>query len=101
MSRTLGGLAAILLAVPQLGASDEAKPAASQVKALQEEYRQAQEAFLKQLKAAKTDAARKEAQKRSPDTRALARRLFRVAAEQPSEPATLDAYTWVLSHVYG
>lgn len=99
MRRIVIGSLALLVALPLVWADDPAKPPGEQVKAIEADYNKAFEAWRKELKAAKTPEARKEASTKAPKVADFARRMVAVAEKHPKSPAALEAYTWVVSNV--
>jgi thiol-disulfide isomerase/thioredoxin len=91
---TLGLIAAALSAV----AEDRTASPPAQYRALVREYQDAQAVFFKALGAAKTDVERREALAGKPDPADYADRFLALARANPSDPAALDALSWVLTY---
>jgi hypothetical protein len=103
MIRMIGGVLALVLALPAPGAED--KPASKppsprqQYEALVKEQTDAQEAFFKEYRQAKTDAERQKlSQEKYPRPERLAPRFLELAEKNPKDPVAVDALVWVVSN---
>jgi hypothetical protein len=94
----------ILLTATGLSARDEPKEKppptpADQVKALEAEYKEAMDAYVKAMNAAKTPEERQQAARdKSPQTVKFAKRFLEIAEKNPRDPAAVDALVWVVIH---
>src|SRR5262245_56589770 len=104
-SAILGGLVSLLwLAAVGSWAADEPTPStpAEKYRALVKAHEQAQEEFSKAYSAARTDEERQRVSKElgpksTPDH--YAGKFLALIRESPKDPATLDAFRWMLSRV--
>jgi hypothetical protein len=103
VSRMLIAIAALLVGLPALRALDQppekappAKPQtpAEQFRALSKEYSDAQNAFFKAYRAAKTDAEREKLSFPSADKQG--KQIFELAKKHPHEPFAVDALIWLV-----
>jgi hypothetical protein len=99
MTRTLAGTLVLLALMPAARALDEPKKPptpAEQVRALQREYNEQQQAFQKAIREAKTQEDRNKVfQEKYPRPDKFAPRFLEVAEKNPRDPAALDALVWV------
>jgi hypothetical protein len=106
MRRIVLGAWLLLACVPALQARDDAKDKAKpdkpgtpaeQVKAITQEYTQAQQDFFKVYNEAKTDAEKQKlVQEKYPRADKYAERFLKVAEEHPKDPAAVTALVWVV-----
>jgi len=97
-----GAAAALLLAAPLAARQDpppkeSSKPEgtpAEQVKAIQKEYEQVQEEWVKAFRAAKTPEERQKV--KFPEPEQYAARMLAVAEKHPDDSAAVDALAWTL-----
>jgi hypothetical protein len=106
MHRIVGGVLALLLALPGARAGDEpkGKPATprEQYNALVKENQDQQQAFSKAFGAAKTQEERdKIIKEKYPKPEKLAPRFLELAEKNPKDPAALDALAWVVNNDRG
>jgi hypothetical protein len=97
--------AALLVGLPSWGVADQPKepPAPAkpqtpeeQFKALAKEYNDAQQAFFKSARAAKTDEERKKLVR--PSVEKYEKQIFELAEKNPKDPFAVDALLWVVQH---
>jgi hypothetical protein len=104
MIRTTIAALVVLALAPPLWALDPDKPKeaatpAEQVKALEHEYQEADAAFMKAYRAAKTNQERQKIlQEQRPQPQQFAERFLKLAAAHPKDPAAVDALAWVVAH---
>jgi hypothetical protein len=106
MNRMIGGVLALVLALPALGAEDKSanKPLTprQQYEALEKEQRDAQQAFFAEYGKAKTDAERQKLIKEKyPRPDKAAPRFLELAEKNPKDPAAVDALVWVVTSTNG
>jgi hypothetical protein len=104
MTRTLAGPLVLLALVPALRALDEPKKPqtpAEQVRALEREFREQQQAFQKAFREAKTQEEKQKAfTEKYPQPAKLAPRFLEVAEKNPKDPAAVDALVWVVRNAF-
>jgi hypothetical protein len=104
MTRILAGPLVLLALGPALRALDEPrKPptAAEQVRALEREFREQQEAFQKAFREAKTQEEKQNVfQEKYPQPAELAPRFLDLAEKHPKDPAAVDALVWVVRNAF-
>src|SRR5947208_800698 len=103
MIRITGAALTLLALAPAVGALDDGKPnaptPAERVKALEREYKDAQDAYRKALDAAETKADKQKVfEAKYPQPGKYAERFLQVTEEHPKDPAALDALTWVVAN---
>jgi len=112
MKRLVLGLTAVIMAgllSSQLGlradepSKDKSKPdAAKELSALQKEWAEAQEAFRKAYKEAKTDEERQQVVKeKRPNTADFADRFLKLAESDPDSSEGMQALAWLLNYGAG
>jgi hypothetical protein len=107
MSRIVGGVLALALVLPALGAADKpgdgkAASPEQQYQALAKEFTDAQAAFMKAYRAAKTQEERQKViQEKYPDAEKAAGRFMELAGKYPKDPAAVSALVWVVTHYQG
>src|SRR5207253_7673917 len=109
MRRIIGGVLVLLLALPALRADDEPKnkakekppSATEQYQALLKEAQEAQQAFMRALREAKTpEERRKLLQEENPRNR-LAPKFLELAEKLTKDSIALDALIWIVSDTNG
>jgi len=105
MLRIAGGLVIFLLALPVLAdddkPKDKPKTPAEQVRAVIDEYQDAQIAFSKAYRAAKTDEERQKILKeKNPDSTKFADRLLAIAEKNSKDEAAVEALVWVATNTH-
>jgi hypothetical protein len=103
MSRIVGTLLILLLALPPAWAEDKPKDPPQtpkeQYAALVKEYSEAQQAFFKVLQEAKTPEERaKVMAEKQPKPETYAPKFLELAEKNPKDPVAFDALTWVMSN---
>ena len=73
----------------------------AQVQALENEYNAATQSFMKEYRAAKTDAERNKLFSKYPQPDKYAPRFLKIAQAHPDDPAAIEAYVWLLSRTRG
>jgi hypothetical protein len=108
MVRIVGGVLALLLAMPALWAEDKPKdkdkpatPAEQQYKALRAEYQKAQSAYQDALRAAKTPEERQKVVREKNPSPKLASQFVTLAEKYPKDPVAVDALIWVITNRFG
>jgi hypothetical protein len=106
MKRMVGGLLALLLALPMLAAEEKPKDKPQtpeeQYKALLKEYADEMKAFQDAYSAAKTQEDKNKVfQEKYPKPDKLAPKFVELADKNPKEPVALDALTWVVNNNRG
>jgi hypothetical protein len=104
MTRILAGPLVLLALGPALRALDEPKKpptAAEQVRALERQYGEQQEAFQKAYREAKTQKEKQKVfQEKYPQPARLAPRFLEVAEKNPRDPAAVEALVWVVRNAF-
>jgi hypothetical protein len=99
--RLLLGFLGLLAAAPVLAARDGLSPA-EQVKALEAEYKEAADAYLKAMRGAKTPEEREQVVRdKSPQPDKFAARFMEIAEKNPKDPAAVDALIIVVTYARG
>jgi hypothetical protein len=103
MSRILGGVLAVMLALPALAADDKPKDKPQtpkeQYQALVKEYNDAMQEFQKAYGAAKTQEERNKVfNEKYPKADKLAPKFLELAEKNPKDPAAVDALLWVINN---
>src|SRR5262249_40666414 len=103
MTRILGFLLVLVLASPALRADDkpqdkDKRSPQEQYDALMKEYSEAQQAYYKALREAKTDDERKKAAELSPKLEKLAPQFLELALKNPKDRFAVDALTWIVTN---
>jgi hypothetical protein len=109
MHRIVGGVLALLLALPGARAGDEPKgkpdkPATpqEQYRALVKEYQDQLEGFSKAYQAAKTQEERNKIfQEKYPQPDKFAPKFLALAEKNPKDPAAVEALVWVVNNTGG
>jgi hypothetical protein len=104
MSRIVGGILFLLLALPALRAEDKPKPAtpAEQYQALVAEYQKAMNAYQEAARNAKTPEERQKVfQEKYPYRDKLAPKFIELAENNPKDPIAVDALVWVMTGTSG
>lgn len=83
---------------PTLGAESSKASPAEQVAAIRAQLEAARADYLRKLEKASTTEERNQLMKEVPEPGPFAERMLRVAEENPSDPAALDALLWVVSN---
>jgi hypothetical protein len=100
MTRTLVGTLVLLALAPALRALDEPKKPptpAEQVRALEREFREQQQAFQKAYQEAKTQEEKQKVfEEKYPRPDKFAPRFLAVAEKNPKNPVAVDALIWVV-----
>jgi hypothetical protein len=105
MRRFVGGALVLLLALPALRADDPPKDKASekpatpaeQYQALLKEAQEAQQEFMKSVRAAKTPEERSKVMQEQNPKKALAPKFLEFAEKNSNEPVALDALIWIVA----
>jgi hypothetical protein len=102
MNRIVGGVLVLVLAVPALWAEGDSKdkPAtpAQQYQALVKEYNDAEQAFEKQYRQAKTDEERHKLEEKAPRGDTLAPKFLALAEKNPKDAVAVDALVWIVQN---
>jgi hypothetical protein len=102
MYRIVGGVLALLLAIPAAWAEDKPKDKpptpAEQYKALLKEYQDAMNAYFAEVRKAQTPEERLKAYEKFPKADKLAPKLLALAEKNPKDPIALDALIWVMAN---
>src|SRR5262245_56909401 len=91
---------AFVLALPALGAQDEKKPqsAQEQYAALVKEHSQRQQEILKDYNKTKGEEQQKHLQKYFALSKDYAEKFYKIAEDNPKDPAGQDALFWVIQN---
>ena len=111
MARIAVGLVFLLLAWPAAADDDKAKDKpkeqdqpktpAEQFQALVKEYNEAQQAFMKEYRAAKTQEERQKiVNEKQPQPDKFAPMFVELAEKNPKDEVAVDALTWVLTNTF-
>ncbi len=102
MFRITGAVLAMLALAPALRALDDAKEKpktpAEQVKALEREYKESMDSFMKAYRAAKPEERQKLFQEKYPQPAKFAQRFFKIAEDNPKDPGAVAALAWVIGN---
>jgi hypothetical protein len=103
MIRMIGGVLALVLALPALGAEDKSANKSlspkQQYEALVKEQRDAMQAFMTEYGKAKTDAERQKLfQEKYPRPDKAAPRFLELAEKNPKDRVAVDALVWVVTN---
>jgi hypothetical protein len=109
MRRILAGVVVLLLVWPALADDDKPKDKgnepdkqtpAEQYQALVKEYVDAQQAFFKEYRAAKTQAERQKLiEEMQPKPEKYAAKFLEIAEKNPKDPAAVDSLSWIVTAV--
>jgi hypothetical protein len=108
--RIVTGVVVLLLALPALADDDKPKDKpkgtdkqtpAEQYQALVKEFNDAQQAFFKEYREAKTqEEKQKLIKEKQPQPDKYAPKFIELAEKNPKEPMAIDALAWVLTHTF-
>jgi hypothetical protein len=105
MYRIVGGVLALLLAIPAAWAEDKPKDKAptpaEQYKALLKQYQDALNAYMTEVRKAKTPEEQRKAFEKYPKADKLAPKFLALAEKNPKDPIALDALIWVATNGNG
>jgi hypothetical protein len=106
MSRIVGGVLLLLLALPALGADDKPKDKPltpeEQYQALLKEQADAMDAFREAYQKAQTEEEKNKVfEEKYPQPAKLAPKFLELAEKNPTDPVAVDALAWVVSNGNG
>jgi hypothetical protein len=102
MYRFVGAALLLLLARPAFaGQKGEPATPAQQYRALLKEFQEAQQAWIKSIRAAKTKEEQQKAIANRPNPAKFAARFLEFAQKNAKDPAAVDALVWVTSNTFG
>jgi len=102
MSRIVGGVLVLLLALPALRADDKPPTPEEQYKALLKEQADAMTAFREAYQKAETEEAKNKVfEEKYPQPAKAAPKFLELAEKYPTDPVAVDALSWVVSNGNG